>query len=118
MPINLNNLNKIDPIIVNEVYRKTAENVVNNSEGIKASKDKNPDKERQYPNKKRLKQKLKKLNELLENMDVDLIFEFNEGVVVVSDKDGNVVKTISGDSVDELYEKIDTMQGILVDAKK
>ena len=104
MPINLNNLNKIDPIIVNEVYRKTAENVVNNSEGIKASKDKNPNKERQYPNRKRLKQ--------------NLIFEFNEGVVVVSDKDGNVVKTILGDSVDELYDKIDTMQGILVDAKK
>lgn len=118
MPINFNSLNKIDPIIVNEVYRQTAEHVVNNSEGIKVSKDKNLYKERQYPKRKKLKQKIKKLNELLKNMDVDLIFECNEGVVVALDKDGNVIKTIAGDSIDELYEKIDTMQGILVDAKK
>ncbi|HBM81517.1 MAG TPA: hypothetical protein DD426_11910 [Clostridiaceae bacterium] len=111
-------LNKIDPVIVNNVRWKTAEEIVHTYDKTRVSKDKKQKKENggQSQN-KRMKNKMDKFNSLLKAMDIDVTFELGVDGVTAVDKNGRAIKTYTKDAVVELFNKMHDMIGIFIDEK-
>lgn len=117
MPINLNALNKIDPVIVNNVQQQTAEGVVHTTERTRVSKDKSRSRDGQG-SRKGLKDKLDKFNALLETMDIDANFTIDGDRVTVMDKSGSLIRTYDENAVVDLLINMEDMIGIFIDIKR
>lgn len=109
-------LNKIDHIIANNVQKQTAEGVVHTSEKILVTKDKKEKREDSpYKNKK---DKLARLNSLLKAMNSEISFILDNGILTVVDKNGNIIRTYDKEALDDLLDKVQSMNGIFIDFKK
>lgn len=108
-------LNKIDPVIINNVQQQTMEEVVHTSKKIRVSKDKKDsrDGKRQYGN-----DKIEQLNSILETMDIDVRLQIQGDSIDVTAGDGRVLKTYTRDAVEELFQKMEDMLGVLIDIKR
>lgn len=111
------NLNKIDPVIVNNIHRQTTEGVVHNYEGIKVSKDAKEKKEGGSSGKKN-KDKVVKFNSLLEAMGIDMRLIVEGDTIVGVDGDGRRVKVYTREAIIELLNKMEDMLGVFIDTKK
>ena len=110
-------LNKIDPIIINNVQQQTVEGVVHTSDKIRVAKDKKQKREQSFY--KGIKDKLAKLNSYLKSKDIDITFAVgDDGMVIAHDKDGNIVKTFVEDEIDDLLNNMEQMAGIFIDLRK
>lgn len=110
-------LNKIDPVIVNNVHQQTVEGVVHTSDKTRVSKDAR-EKKNKYSSSKKDKEKIDKFNSLLESMGIDLSLILEGSTINIVDKDGKVVKVYNEDAVIELLNKMEDMIGIFLDTKK
>jgi len=110
-------LNKIDPVIINNVHQQTAENVVHTYEKTKISKDKKEEKGGKESRQK-IKEKLHKFNSILEVMGADIGLQLEEDGVIAVDKNGKVIKRYTKDAIVELFNKMEDMLGVFIDTKK
>lgn len=110
-------LNKIDPLIVNDVQKQTADGVVHSSERTRVAKDSKKKSGERYPNKK-MKDKLDKFNHLLSEMGIDQNFIIDDDCITAVDKDGNIIRKYTKEEIDELFVKMGKMIGIFVDTRK
>jgi FlaG protein. len=113
MPINLN---KIDPVIINNVQQQTVEEVIHPSEKTKISKDK--EREKGGQSYKGTKGKINKFNSVLSTMKINIMFVMEGNSVMAVDEKGDVIRRYSSDDIDELLNRMEDMIGILIDAKK
>lgn len=117
-------LEKIDPIIVKDVNDKTSNNIVHNKEGIIISQDNDQEKkEQQRPDKKKIKQDINKLNELLNEEEVNIylsVEEKNHAIIIkVFEKNTDkLIRTFNEDEVIKLIESLNIFSGVLIDKKK
>lgn len=117
MPVGLNNLNKIDPILVNNVQQQTAEGVVHAYEEARVFKDTNRGKDGRSSG-KRMKEKLEKFSSLLKTMDIEVNFIIEGDSIVALNMDGSVLRTYSHDEIAELFSRMKDMIGIFIDIKR
>lgn len=110
-------LNKIDPVIVNNVHQQTAEGVVHAYEKTRVSKDGKRDREKQ-PSHKDKKDKISKFNSMLKAMGLDMSFKLEGDLVVMVDKEGNIINTYTDDQIEKLLQKMEDMMGVIVDTKR
>lgn len=110
-------LNKIDPVIINNVQKQTVEEVVHTYERTKISKDKKEEQGSGH-SKKKAKEKVDKFNSILEVMGADMNLQLEGDSVIAVDKDGKVIKRYTKDAVVELLDKMQDMIGVFIDIKK
>lgn len=111
MPINLN---KIDPVIINNIQKQTKDEVVHNFEGIKITTDSN-EKPGNRDFKENMKKKLNKVNSLLKKKNINASFRMEGDYIIAVDGDNNVLISYDKDSFEELSDKMETMIGIFID---
>lgn len=116
LPVNLNGLNKIDPVIVNNVQQQTAEGVVHTAQKTKVAKDGEKEKEDQNK-KKKLKEKVDEFNSLLKSMDINVNLVIEGEELVVIDMNGGVIRRYDKDALSDLFSKMENMMGIFIDIK-
>lgn len=110
-------LNKIDPVIINNVQQQTAEGVVHTSDKIRVAKDKRDKRGQSFY--KTVKDKLARLNSYLKSRGIDATFAVDDnGMVTAYDGEGNVIKTFEKDEIDSLLNNLDQMAGIFIDLRK
>jgi len=110
-------LNKIDPVIVNNVQQQTADGIIHSSDRTRISKDSKKE-SGGYSSNKKMKEKLSKFNSLLTIMELNITFNLNDDIITAVDKDGNIVKEYTKDEIAELFNKMGDMLGIFIDTKK
>lgn len=111
MPINLN---KIDPVIINNIQKQTKDEVVHNFQGIKIAKDGN-EKQRDSDFKKKMKKKLNRVNSLLKEKNINASFRIEGDYIIALDGDNNILISYDKDRFEELSDKMETMIGIFID---
>lgn len=111
MPINLN---KIDPVIVNNIQKQTKDDVVHNFQGIKITNEGN-EKQRDRNFKEKMKKKLGKVNSLLKEKNINVSFRIEGDYIIAIDGDNNILRSYDKDSFEELSDKMETMIGIFID---
>jgi len=110
-------LNKIDPVIVNNVHQQTAEGVIHTSEKTRVSKDGKQKKDNQ-PSNKRLKEKIDKVNAILAKQGKDISFMIDGDYVNAVDGDKKVIKSYTKEAAVQLFDNIKELTGIFIDIKK
>lgn len=110
-------LNKIDPVIINNVQQQTVEGVVHTSDKIRVSKDKNQEKDKKYQ-KKYIKDKLDRLNSILRTKGIDAEFKIDGDYIVALNKDGEIIRRYEEDEFDKLFSNMEDLNGLFIDMKK
>lgn len=110
-------LNKIDPVIVNNVQQQTADGIIHSSDRTRVSKDSKKE-NGGYSSNKKIKEKLAKFNSLLSIMELNITFNLDNDIITALDKDGNIVRKYTKDELTELFNKMGDMLGIFIDTRK
>lgn len=108
------NLNKIDPVIINDIQKQTRDEIVHNFEGIKITNDSN-EKQKDREFKEKLKKKLSKVNSMLKEKNINASLRIEGDYVIAVDKDNNVLISYGKDRFEELSGKLETLIGIFID---